>query len=77
MGAKKASLDEKGQILHDTILAERFSNDKVSMYNKFSEIFENFEIYGNTKDKALLNYCIYKYDVVRHTFKISINMVEV
>jgi len=71
-----AKMEEKrkhGKLLYSMIIKNFNSIDE--MYDKFVNTFPNFQIYGNTYEKALLNYCTFKSDVVELAFKVRYDNV--
>ncbi len=62
---------EHGKLLYEAILS-KYDNDVDKMYDAFMKRFENFKIYGDTKEKTLLNYCSFKNDVVERAYKVRV-----
>ena len=56
-----------GKQLLETLMKQS-NNDVEKLYSIFEKTFPNFSIYGDTKEKALLNYCTYKSDMVEKAF---------
>lgn len=67
--AKISMKIEIGEKLFNKIVKAN-NNDIDKVYGIFKNKFPNFEIYGNTKEKALLNYCSFKSENVCRTFGI-------
>ena len=69
--AKLNEKKERGKLLYETILS-KYDNDVDKMYDAFMKKFENFKIYGNTKEKTLLNYCSFRNDAVERVYKVRV-----
>ena len=64
-------MKRKSMVSYETILS-KYDNDVDKMYDAFMKKFENFKIYGNTKEKTLLNYCSFRNDAVERVYKVRV-----
>ena len=60
---------EDGKLLYDTLLNKAHNGNFKEMYNYFKKKVERLEIYGDTEEKQLLNYCSFMYEIVLSMYK--------
>jgi hypothetical protein len=64
-----ASKKEDGKLLYETLLHRVHNSDFENMYEYFKVRVERLEIYGDTLEKQLVNYCAFKRDMVLTFYK--------
>lgn len=61
--------NENYEIIYQEIL-DTFRGDINKMYEEFEQLSDNMQYFGETKEKALKNYCRFKSDrVLDHFYK--------
>lgn len=68
---KEKAMIDKGTQLYKNILKSVHKNNIEEMYNYFNKKVEFIESYGDTIEKRLLNYCIYKENLVKLMYNIT------
>lgn len=60
---------ENGKQIYNTLLNKVHKNNIEEMYNYFEKKFERIELYGDTPEKRLINYCTYKTNCVISAYR--------
>lgn len=70
-GKSEEELDEQieqGKQLFKIILDQKHNGNMDEMYQFFKDNIERIDIYGDTIEKKLVNYCTFKSDMVAYIY---------